>query len=343
MGEQAGSPETTGSAEASAAPPSRARAWLRLAVAWAIVLGLLAWVTRRVSWGELAGSVRPPPWWAWALAAAGIAASYTFRGLRIHSELSRRHPVTRWECLRVMLLHNTAVNVVPMRGGEAAYPLLVNRQLGVPLGQAVASLVWIRSQDMLLLLLLAVGFVPWLPAWAKVLAVALVLGSVLALIAAVQRFVARRGAAPAPRSKLVRAGLAALQALSDAPRHGVAGWVYGSASWAVKLLALGLLLSGLAGLPLIDAVTGALVGELAAILPIQGPANFGTYELGVSVGASLHGGLSLEVAAPVVARLAAPATALHLFSLATAVVAGGIAYALSPRNPAVRPAEDDHA
>jgi uncharacterized membrane protein YbhN (UPF0104 family) len=336
VGEEAGSRETIGGAEAAASPPrARARAWTRLALAWAIALGLLVWVTRRVSFGELAGSVRPPPWWAWALAVVGLAASYGFRGLRIHSELSRRHPVTRWQCLRVMLLHNTAVNVVPMRGGEAAYPLLVNRQLGVPLGQAVASLVWIRSQDMLLLLLLAVGFVPWLPAWAKVAAVVLVLALVLALIAVVQRFVARRGTAPAPRSKLVRAALAALQALSDAPRHGVAGWVYGSASWAVKLLALGLLLSHLGGLDLLDALAGALVGELAGILPIQGPANFGTYEAGVWAGASLYGGPSL--------RVAAPAVALHLFSLATAIAAGAIAYALSPRTPAVRPAEDPHA
>jgi hypothetical protein len=306
-----------------------------MALGAAVALGLLIWVTRRVSLGELAGSVRPPPWWAWALAAAGVTASYTFRGLRIHAELSRRHPVTRWQCLRVMLLHNTAVNVVPMRGGEAAYPLLVNRQLGIPLGQAVASLVWIRSQDMLILLLLAVGFVPWLPAWAKLVAVVAVLGLVLALIAVVQRFVARRGASPAPRRKVVRAALAALQALSDAPRHGVAGWVYGSASWAVKLLALGLLLSRLGGLDLLDAISGALAGELAGILPIQGPANFGTYEAGVWAGASLYGGPSL--------RVAAPAVALHLFSLAAAVAAGAIAYALSPRTPAVRPAEDPHA
>ncbi len=210
----------------------------------------------------------------------------------------------------------------------------MNRQLGVPLGQAVASLVWIRSQDMLLLLLLAVGFVPWLPAWARVAGIALVLGMVLAAIAVVQRFVARRGAAPAPRRKLVRAALAALQALSDAPRHGVAGWVYGSSSWAVKLAALGFLLSHLGGLDLLDATAGALVGELAAILPIQGPANFGTYEAGVWAGASLYGGPSLKVAAP--------AVALHLFSLATAVIAGAIAYALSPRTPAVRPAEEEH-
>ncbi len=86
--------------------------------------------------------------------------------------------------------------------------------------------------------------------------------------------------------------------------------------------------------PLLDAVAGALVGELAGVLPIQGPANFGTYEAGVWAGASLYGGPSLKVAAP--------AVALHLFSLATAVIAGAIAYALSPRTPAVRPAEEEH-
>lgn len=334
MGGEADSQDHTGGAAVPATPPAWRRI-LRTGLAWAIALGLLVWVARRVSWGELAGSVRPPPWWAWLTALAGITASYVFRGLRIHSELSRRHPVTRWQCLRVMLLHNTAVNVVPMRGGEAAYPLLVNRQLGVPLGQAVASLVWIRSQDMLILSLAVVAFLPRVPAWAKVGLVALGLGAVLALIALVQRFVARRGAAAAPRNRLVRTALGALQALSDAPRHGVAGWIYGSGSWAVKLAALGFLLSHLGGLDLLDAVAGALGGELAGILPIQGPAGFGTYEAGVWAGASLYGGPSL--------RVAAPAVAIHLFSLTAAVVSGAIAYALSPRTPVVRPAENEHA
>lgn len=323
-------PQDPGSAGAAPPATSRARARLRMGLAWAVGVGLLVWLGRKVSLRDLSGSLGLAPWWAWALSVVGLCCSYLFRGLRIHSELSRRHPVTRWQCLRVMLLHNTAVNVVPMRGGEAAYPILVNRQLGVPVGQAVASLVWIRAQDMLVLALAVVAFLPWVPPWAKVLLVVAGLGAVLALIALVQRYVARRGEAPAPRSKLLRTGLAALQALSDAPRHGLAGWLYGSGSWAVKLLALGLLLSRLGGLGLVDAVAGALGGELAGVLPIQGPAGFGTYETGVWAGASLHGPSALASPAPIVA--------VHLLALATAVVAGGVAYALSPRaRPAAAP------
>lgn len=320
---------------------------VRMGLAWVVLGGLLAWLASQVSdvgWRALRGAIHPPPWWAWALSAAGLAASYVCRGLRIHAELSRRHPVTRGQCLRVMLLHNTAVNVVPMRGGEAAYPLLVNRRLGVPLGQAVASLVWIRAQDMLLLALLLVLFLPRFPLWARAGLVVLVLSGVLLAIGLVQRFVARRGAAPPPRSKLLRTALSALEALSDAPRHGVAGWLFGAGSWTVKLAALGLLLAHLGGFPWLDAVTGALWGELAGILPIQGPANFGTYEAGVAAGVAVFGRSVLHAAAP--------ALALHLFSLASALVAGALAYLFSPRMsvappaqpaPPAPPPEADHA
>ena len=85
-----------------------------------------------------------------------------------------------------------------------------------------------------------------------------------------------------------------------------------------------------------DAVAGALGGELAGILPIQGPAGFGTYEAGVWAGASLHGGPSL--------RVAAPAVAVHLFSLATARGRPARSRTLSRRAlPLVRPAENEHA
>ena len=301
---------------------AKTRSYLRMALAWLVGLGLLVFISRKVRWGDLSLSVTPPPWWAWALSALGIAASYLFRGLRIHSELSRRHPVTRGQCLRVMLLHNTAVNVLPMRGGEAAYPILVNRQLKVPLGQAVASLVWIRAQDMLLLSLAVVAFLPWVPPWAR---------------CSSSSSASERSSPSSPSCNGRRppggGEGSAQQALPDRPLRAPGPLrrppprplrlIYGGGSWAVKLLSLGFLLSHLGRLRFVDGVAGALGGELAGILPIQGPAGFGTYEAGVWAGASIYGRSVLPVAAP--------AVALHLFSLATAVVAGAVAYALSPR------------
>src|SRR5512134_2708722 len=102
-----------GAAASPARGPRRTRligAPGRIALAWGASLSLLAWLTRGVEWDRLGEALRPAPWWVWTAAAAGIAASYGFRALRIHAELRRSHSVTISQCLRVMLLHNTAVN-----------------------------------------------------------------------------------------------------------------------------------------------------------------------------------------------------------------------------------------
>ena len=123
---------------------------------------LLAWVTRGVDLERFASSLRPAPWWAWTAAAAGLALSYLLRALRIHAELGARHAVTVAQCLEVMLVHNAAVNLLPMRGGEAAYPWLAHRRLGVPVSQGIASLVWMRVQDALVLGLAVIALFPGL-------------------------------------------------------------------------------------------------------------------------------------------------------------------------------------
>ncbi|HEX9307695.1 MAG TPA: hypothetical protein VF894_09410, partial [Anaeromyxobacter sp.] len=83
--------------------------------------------------------------------------------------------------------------------------------------------------------------------------------------------------------------------------------------------------------------TGALGGELAGVLPVQGPAGLGTYEAGVWAGAALRGRTAAEIAPP--------ALAVHLVSFGTAIAAGAIAHAVSRRRPARTPSprlEHDH-
>jgi uncharacterized membrane protein YbhN (UPF0104 family) len=97
----------------------------------------------------------------------------------------------------------------------------------------------------------------------------------------------------------------------------------------VKLLALGGLLAALSGLAPREGITGALGGELAGVLPLQGPAGLGTYAAGVWAGAALRGRSASEIAAP--------ALAVHLLSFATAVAAGAIGHAASRRRSSPSP------
>lgn len=312
------------------------RSALRLALASALAIALLAWITRGVEWRALGAAVRPAPWWTWAATVLGLAASYGFRGLRIHSELRERHRLRVGDCLKVMLVHNAAVNVLPLRGGEVAYPWLLNRRLGVPVSHAVASLVWMRAQDAIVLAFFASALWPGLAPGVRIAAAGGLAAAVLAGLHVLERLATREGGA-LERWPL-RSLRGAMQALALAPRHGWEGWVWCVASWSVKLAAIGVLLGALSGVEPLDAWMGALGGELAGVLPLQGPAGLGTYEAGVWAGSALRGRTAVEIAAP--------AIAVHLLSLATALVAGAVAHAASRRPAAsasVAALEHDHA
>lgn len=314
-----GPASVTAPGPASATAPARATRFrlARAALAWAVGIALLAWMTRDVEWRNLTAPVANVPAWAWVTTVLGLLCSYLLRALRIHAELRTRRPLTVAQCLEVMLIHNSAVNVLPMRGGEAAYPWLVNRRLGIPLDQAAASLVWMRVQDAFVLALFVLAFWPGIPTGGRLVAAAVLAVALAVGLHTLQRTAARFTAPP--RTRLLRAAHRAVQALALAPRHGWIGWAYCASSWTVKLFAFAVLLQQLSGLPLPAAATGALGGELAGVLPVQGPANLGTYEAGVYMGAALRGGAALGA-------VVTSALVVHLLALATAVVSGAVAY-----------------
>jgi uncharacterized membrane protein YbhN (UPF0104 family) len=207
---------------------------------------------------------------------------------------------------------------------------------------AVASLVWMRVQDVIVLAFLAAALWPGMSPALRLGGAAGLAAAVLGALVLLQRVGVREGTASDPRP--MRAARTALHALALAPRHGWRGWACSAASWSVKLVSLGALLAALGGLGRVEGWTGALGGELAGVLPVQGPAGLGTYEAGVWAGTALRGRSAVEIAAP--------ALAVHLVSFATAIAAGALAHAASRRGATRRGAappprsprlEHDHA
>jgi hypothetical protein len=81
-------------------------------------------------------------------------------------------------------------------------------------------------------------------------------------------------------------------AFAESTRHARFGWAWTLANWTVKLAAQAGLLAALLPAGLAIGAAGALGAELAAILPIQGVAGFGTYEAGAAA-ALLPSGIPL--------------------------------------------------
>ena len=106
------------------------------------------------------------------------------------------------------------------------------------------------------------------------------------------------------------------------------GWSLSLLMWSVKLGLIALLLHQLGGLGTHASFGGALGGEFAAALPVQGPASLGNYEAsvvaGVWVAEAANNAISVE-------QIAAAALAVHLVFFGVACASGAIAWVAMPR------------
>jgi len=301
------------------------------ALAVVITIALVAWFAADARWQGVGPRLARLDLVSLVGVALLFATSYAMRGARIHGEFAEefgatgRGVVGYFRVLRLTLVHNALVNVLPFRSGEAAFPLLLSRWFGIATGRAIVSLLWLRAQDACVVLALAALAWPHVAIGWRVLALAAIVG--LALGA--PWWARRHDASSTLRATGGRfAQVGAL--LERATRKSAAGWSWTVGNWIVKLaaetwlLALALDQASDSG----AAVLGAIGAELASILPVQGVAGFGTFEAGSAA-------LMRTVDVPMTAGLEA-ALVLHAVVLALSLLAGGLAAVLLP-GPPTRP------
>lgn len=295
------------------------KTWLKRGTALVITLGLLGWVIHGARWNSVLTSLSHVRATDLMLAIAGFAASYLLRAARVHDEFRRDTEASFASILRLTLLHNASINVLPFRSGEATFPILLNRWFGVPSTRAIVALFWLRIQDAFVVMALAAFVWPGLHPALR----ALWILAVIAAAWAIPAWARHHPDAQAPTDgKLPRMIFKVRQALAASTRHHARGWFWSLANWSVKLLAQAWLLGAVLQTGFGTGLAGALGVELAAILPIQGFAGFGTYEAGGALLLAPHG-IAFE------SGLNA-ALALHLFVIACSLAAGGLAAAFLP-------------
>lgn len=300
-------------------------------VAIVISIALLAWLVADARWQGVAARLARIDGGALLGVALLFAASYAMRGARIHGEFrdeirasgadggSRTDLRTYLRILRLTLVHNALVNVLPFRGGEVAFPVLLARWFGIGSGRAIVSLLWLRAQDATVVLALAALVWPGLPWPWRLLVLAVIVAGAGALPYWTRRHRANAVTDAEGASKVDR--VRAL--LERSTRRNASGWLWTVGNWSVKLVAetwlVALALDSADGA---SAALGAIGAELAAILPIQGVAGFGTFEAG---GAALMRTQGVTLAAGLEAVLV-----LHAVVLALALAAGALAAAFLP-------------
>lgn len=282
---------------------------LRAVLALAVLAAAWWWLLRHADLPALWARAGQLPAWAWVAAGCGLLAGHGMRALRLRQEWRARGDPGLAACVRMVLTHNAAVILVPLRAGEGAYLWMVQRQWGVDWRAAGASLLRWRLQDATVLLAWSVlVLLPWSGAGRVLMLLALVLVAVNGL--------------PLLWSWLAaRAGLLQAQGQHNALNL----WRGAGASlalWSLKIAANGGLIGALAGLGLGPSLRAGLGGEWGGVQPLQPPAGLGAYEAGVWLAL----GLPADRAPDVVAA----ALAVHAFSLCVALGAAGLALWLIP-------------
>ncbi len=291
-----------------------------LAANIAIVAVFAVVVEHYWGWRRLFTPWREVPMGWLATATAAQLCSYGLRALRIYVAETAIPRGRYGTCLRLILLNNVLNFLLPMRSGEASFPILMNRWFRIDAAHATGTLLWLRVLDLHVLATIGLACIGtgWLASASVTLGIAVV--AITAMLGPIALFSLRR---PLQRICSSRDGkfFSILQRLLTGlpTRHYGLGFdlLLSWSAWTVKLAALGWLLARLAGLSLAAGTLGAIGGDLSTVLPIHAPGGFGTYEAGTLAG--LSGAL---MPAP---GLLAAAVNLHLFVLTIALIAGGAA------------------
>jgi hypothetical protein len=334
-------------------PRGDLRRWLGRAVAVLSVPALAAWVHLVVSWETVLRPWRELPPGLLGLLVLLMATSALARALRLfdycHGTVGHAPLVT----LRLSLLHNLFNNLLPMRAGEAAFPVLMKRYFGEAYATAAASLLWLRALDLAMLVIVCASVVLLAGAIAgvgRLLVGAALAGMVLGVVLLPQarRLGGRQGTASttsmpaesptAPtrinqaRRLIARTAQELRATLPDSSTRYVRLVLWSLVIWVTKLLAFLWLVERFVDLSPGQAMTGIAAAELSSVLPVHGLAGAGTYE-GAMVGALVLSGAAHEPAL-------VAAVNLHVFVLGVSVLFGLVARLIPVPAAGERPIRD---
>lgn len=282
----------------------------------------------------------------WAMAALAVLLSHALRAGRLAAEWGPRIGLRWGTALRLGLLHNAAVCLLPFRSGELGYAWWLHQGWGVPLRQSAPSLLWLRLQDLIVLALLTTacllpGALPEaLPDSLRVPLASLAVAGLATLVVWRLRRPSHRktpgSSNPAPlRWARAPAFVHSLGRALEAGLRSTGGrraWCFAALNWAIRLAVQGGLLALLLGLPLSAALRGAAGGEWGGLLPLQLPAGIGPQQGGVW--------LALQTTAlplPAALTVLGAALCVHLFWVGVGLAAGAAAALWPGERPWRRP------
>jgi uncharacterized protein (TIRG00374 family) len=314
----------------------RGRRW---AVVWlAATIGFGAYAVRGVDLGEMRAAIADAEA-GWLAASLGVlAVAIALRSLRWQYLFPVEGRPSYGAVSNALLIGYFFNNVLPARAGEAARIVALARLEPISRATATGTVLVERAYDLLVVVLLLVGLVPWLPRVSWLPQALTLLAILVVALTVVFLLLHRLGDRPArlllsplkrlsslspSRVDLAAANLTAAVATARAPRPAAVALTLTVASWGLLGLSFWLAMPAFdLGLPVGAGLLVAIATGLGGVIP-SGPAGIGVFEATAVVALSAYGVTGTEALSY--------AVILHALNLFPFLLAGGIALLWSAR------------
>jgi len=279
-----------------------------------LLVGLVTIVHFSLGWGTLLNPWREIRPRVMAGALTLVLGSYVVRAVRVHGYFQPATSRRFLRTFRLILVHNLLNNLLPMRTGEASFPLLMAREFRVPFSSSIPGLVFLRVLALHFVLLGAALLLSWekgFLAWLLPLVIIPIPYGIFRAREWLSATLASR------EGRLWEVGRKALLGLPTTPGLFWKSWLWTAVGWTAKLMVFAWILRAFTPMPFSHALLGSATGEMSSVLPFHGIAGAGSYEAGVLAGL-VPLGVELEAALRA-------AVNLHLFILGASILAGTLA------------------
>ena len=244
---------------------------LRWFIATTLFLALLLGVELTISWRSILEDWQTLSLTNLLLLTLLTFISYLLRAERVYNYFAYESHA-RVSYIKISFLHNALNNFLPMRLGEAAFPLLMKREFSESMLTTSAGLLIIRLMDLHVLLLLAsVALISVTPilGW----------GAVSALI--LSPLILKSGGKALFKWFPVKVQILLNKIEHLWPRDY---WLLSKTYlmtlmiWVIKLLALIMILMSFLNIDFLNGALAVIAADISGVLPIHGLAGSGTYE-----------------------------------------------------------------
>jgi uncharacterized membrane protein YbhN (UPF0104 family) len=247
-----------------------------------IFLLFVFFIEKYLGWLELLQPWSRLPVMAILVSVSVIFFSYWLRAFRLYDYFRDQKQVKISATYKIMLLHNFFNNFVPMRAGEASFPILMQRYFDISLVKSGPALLWFRILDLHTLLVLGLvvfGHYYFGLTVTILLAIPLLFVPVLlntfgkALLILLHRRLDKK--------MFTRLVITVLENFPNDPSQFYRSWFWTVTNWLVKISVFSWVLIQFIDIEYINAWVGVIAGDLTSVLPVHGFAGAGTYEAGV--------------------------------------------------------------